>query len=239
MEAWSKSLLIWGAGEHGRVVAEIARAAGYVVAGFADADVALRGKVADAAGARVLLSEQELIECLLGVRSMPNEVDAIVPAVGDNGTRFRHIWLLDALLAPALIHPTAFVSPSAIVQPGSVVGPMAVVNTNARVGRGVIVNTAGIVGHDAVVEDAAHIGAHAVLTGEVQVGERAFVATSASIIPGVRVGADAIVGAGAVVLSNVADGSTVVGVPARPIEVIKNESGNKSNLSLTSTSLGT
>jgi serine acetyltransferase len=36
-------------------------------------------------------------------------------------------------------------------------------------------------------------------------------------LPRIRIGKDAIVGAGAVVISDVPDGVTVVGVPARPI----------------------
>ncbi|WP_262422983.1 acyltransferase [Brevundimonas denitrificans] len=38
----------------------------------------------------------------------------------------------------------------------------------------------------------------------------------ARVLPGVRIGAWAVVGAGAVVMKDVADGQTVAGVPARP-----------------------
>ena len=46
----------------------------------------------------------------------------------------------------------------------------------------------------------------------------AFVGIGATIIQGIRVGYEAIVGAGAVVIEDVAPMSTVVGVPARPIK---------------------
>lgn len=49
------------------------------------------------------------------------------------------------------------------------------------------------------------------------VKRRASLGTGAIILPGVTIGAGATVGAGAVVTRDVADGSTVVGNPARPI----------------------
>ena len=47
--------------------------------------------------------------------------------------------------------------------------------------------------------------------------DRAFVAAGAIVLPGVRVGPDAVVAAGAVVTADVADGVTVMGIPARPV----------------------
>ena len=54
------------------------------------------------------------------------------------------------------------------------------------------------------------------MNGECRVGDGAFFGTGAIVTPGLRVGADAKVGAGAVVLEDVPEGATVVGVPARP-----------------------
>lgn len=211
-------VLIWGAGQHGCVVGEIARAAGHTVIGYVDADVRKQDEFVDAAGARIVLSEAELLACLRRDRALPAGVDVIVPAVGENSARFAQIWWLGELLAPALVHPRAYISPSAVLQAGTVVCPMAVVHTGARVGYGVIVNTGAVVGHNTQVGDGAHIGAGVLLTGGTQVGTRAFVATGASVIPGVHIGADVTVGAGAVVLRDVPDRITVVGVPARRIE---------------------
>jgi sugar O-acyltransferase (sialic acid O-acetyltransferase NeuD family) len=233
-----KSILIWGAGGHGRVVAEIARASGCHVLGFVDADVGKRDCIIDATGARVVLGEVELRACLRGEAELPRGVQAIVPAVGDNRIRFDQAHRLGALLAPPLIHPSAVISPSATVQPGTVIAPLAVLNAGARVGRGVIVNTLSVVGHDCVIEDGAQIGSGAVLTGGVRVGERAFVAAGSIVLPGVRVGADVLVGAGAVVLSDLTDGVRVAGVPARLMESRQHGNGSKPDLSLAPTPVG-
>src|SRR5467141_3424265 len=53
---------------------------------------------------------------------------------------------------------------------------------------------------------------------ETTVRRRAFVGVHCVIMPGVTIGERAIVAAGSVVTRDVADGATVAGVPARPIE---------------------
>ncbi len=54
-------------------------------------------------------------------------------------------------------------------------------------------------------------------TAPIVVGEHAFVGLRAIILPGVTLGKKSVVGAGAVVTRNVADGKTVAGNPARTL----------------------
>jgi maltose O-acetyltransferase len=49
------------------------------------------------------------------------------------------------------------------------------------------------------------------------IGRNVWIGASAVILPGVTVGDDAIIGAGAIVTRDVAPGATVVGNPARPL----------------------
>jgi acetyltransferase-like isoleucine patch superfamily enzyme len=53
--------------------------------------------------------------------------------------------------------------------------------------------------------------------GHVELGKRVFVGSGARIMPGVRIGDDVKIGAGATVLNDVAAGATVYGPPARTL----------------------
>lgn len=121
------------------------------------------------------------------------------------------------LKLPTLVHPTAYVAPSAALADGVQVLPRASIGAGARLGRGVMVNSGAIVEHDAAVGDYSVVDPGAILTGRVRVGESVEVGSGAVLIPDVEVGAGATVGAGAVVTGPVAAGETVVGVPARPL----------------------
>jgi sugar O-acyltransferase (sialic acid O-acetyltransferase NeuD family) len=72
--------------------------------------------------------------------------------------------------------------------------------------------------HDDDVADFATFDAGASLGGGVRVGRAAHLGMNSSIREGTTIGAYATIGMGAAVLSNVSEGETWVGVPARPID---------------------
>ena len=204
-------LVIYGAGGHGHVVADAARDA-WAILGFLDDDAAHCAAAATA-------GPQEFPAHHVRAEPDPWRAHHFALGVGDNALREECYRLLKALglRLVTVVHPSAIVSPSAQLGEGSVVLPRAVVNAGAQVGEGVIVNSGAIIEHDCRVERFAHISPGVVLGGGASVGERAHVGLGACVLPKVHVGADARVGAGAVVVVPVPEGSTVVGVPARPL----------------------
>src|SRR5260370_39773880 len=160
----------------------------------------------------------ELYGCPIAAPPGPsgNAVEFIV-AIGDNRARAScYARALEQGWTPAtLIHPSAVVSPHSEISPGCVVLPRAVINAGAVVGLTSIVNTGAIVEHDCRLSSHVHISPSATLGGAVEVGAFAHVGIGACVLPGCRIGADSIVGAGAVILASIPDAVTAAGVPAR------------------------
>jgi len=93
-----------------------------------------------------------------------------------------------------------------------------IVNDGAYLPQGVIVNSNAIVEHDVLLKEFSHVATGAVVGAGSCLDERVFVGMNATVLPGIHIGRDVIIGAGAVVTSDVAPGLTMVGVPARILE---------------------
>ncbi len=159
-----KSLLIVGAGKHGQVVAEVAEACGYDKIDFLD------DNSPDAIG------ETDRIEELV------REYDGTVVSIGNSAIRKNLVHRLQSINAPivSLIHPKAFVAPSAIIGSGSIVLPGAMIHTNASIGIGCIISIGALIDHDAVVEDFGHVNTGAIVAA----GKRAGGKIEAGVIIG-------------------------------------------------------
>lgn len=206
-----RRLLVFGAGGHGKVVADAAQLAGYEVAGFIDDDPAR-------AGQRFFGLPVLSFEVATRDQRGPGAL-CVAMAIGDNALRQRCMERVRAagLELPVVRHPSAVIAPSARIGDGTLVAATAVVNADASVAEGVILNTGSVVEHDCTVGAFVHVSPNAALGGAVVIGDRSHLGLGAVILPGIRVGADVRVGAGAAVVRDVEDGVTVVGVPARAV----------------------
>lgn len=217
MKRRCEHVLIWGAGGHGKVVADLVRACGHSVAGFVDAEPAKLNRVAESGVVPVFALEEEFILALAKKDQLPGDATVVIPAMGNNAVRLRNAGITSGRTAPPLIHPGSTASPSLAIGPGTVVLAGAVINAAAHIGQAVIINSGAVVEHDCQVADGAHISPGAVLAGGVVIGHRSWIGAGAVVIEGVRIGDDVTVAAGAVVIRDVPAGETVVGIPARPI----------------------
>ena len=207
-------ILILGAGGHGRVVLDILLAdAGCEVIGFLDNNPSIQGRRIDGIPVMGTIDELESIVETSGATG-------VVIAIGDNGTRrglSRRIQLAGITLVNA-IHPTASIARNAMLGRGVVVAAGVVVCANCQIGDVVILNTGCIVDHQTMIGEGSHICPGVRVAGRVKVESGVFVGIGATIVPHVTLGCEAIVGAGSVVLEDVPDLATVVGVPARAIK---------------------
>jgi len=193
-----------GAGGHAKVVIATLLAGGVEVGGILDDDVGKLGT--KVLGVPVLGSVSSL--SALGFA-------AAVLGIGDNRTRQRLATDLAAEWV-SVVHPTAWVDPSVEIGAGTVVFAGVVIQPDTVIGRHAIINTGATIDHDCSIGEFAHVAPGVNLSGGVSVGEGALLGVGCRAVPGARIGAWAVVGAGAVVIDEVAAGTTVVGAPARP-----------------------
>ncbi len=201
-------LLILGAGGHGKVVAETA-----IASGLASRITFLDDRPIQSVLGWPVLSP---LQCALDPLIKEQFPTALV-AIGDPATRLLWIEKLQAAsyLLPVLVHPSAWISPSAHVGLASVVFANAAVQAEVFIGKGAIINTSCSIDHDTQLADGVHVCPGASLAGEVQVGDRSWIGIGASVIQQICIGSDVTVGAGAAVLRDLPDAITAVGVPAK------------------------
>ncbi|SRR5579883_492999 len=203
-------LFILGAGGHGKVAADCARAQGLWSA-IEFFDDRWPGVSACAEWPVVGTGADLLRRDKIG--------HEIFVAIGEAGTRLTWIERLReaGFELATIIHPRAIVSSGAWIGPASLVAAGAVVNIGARLGEGVIVNTAASVDHDCALGAGAHICPGAHLAGGVEIGRGAWIGVGAAVRQGIRIGMGAVIGAGAAVVKDIGDGVTAHGVPAKPL----------------------
>lgn len=202
------TLLIVGAGGHGKVVAETAELLGrWNSVVFADdkfPELASIGKWAVVSKADPVALKKE-------------GFNEFVVAIGSNNVRLKiqRQLVQSAFLPISVVHPTAIISPTVKVGVGTVIFANAVINADTLIGEACIINTAASVDHDCVLGDGVHISPGAHLAGEVLVGTGSWLGIGSSVIQCISIGKEVVVGAGAAVVSNIPDGLTAKGVPAR------------------------
>ncbi len=200
------TLLIFGAGGHGRVVADAALQAGQ--------------------WPHVLASDRDPARCggelLAGVALLPaaealRAATAIHVAIGNAASREREVAALAGRLT-SVAHPRATISQFARLGAGCFVAAQAVVAPHATLGISVIVNHGAVVDHDVMIGDFSHIAPLVALGGGVQIGRRVLVGSGTTVLPGVHIADDVVVGAGAVVADHLSEPGVYAGVPARRLK---------------------
>lgn len=203
-----KEVIVLGAGGHAKVVISTLLETNFQIKGILDDDPAKwNQKVLDIP----VIGSIELLKS--------GNFDQAIIAIGNNkirkdiAERYNDFcrWI-------SIIHPSSYVHPSVEIGKGSVIFAGAVIQPDVKIGNHVIINTGATIDHDCVIEDFVHIAPGVHLAGGVSVGEGALVGIGSSVIPYKRIGKWSIVGAGAVVIQDIPDFTTVVGVPARAIK---------------------
>lgn len=201
-------LLIIGASGHGKVVADIAlKMNRWKSISFLDDNENLKFSL----GLEVIGKSNDAIRHI-------NDFDIFV-GIGNNATRkkVQENLEVEGATIPTLIHPNATLGGQVEVAPGTAVMAGVVINCSTKIGKGCIINTGATVDHDNIIEDFVHISPGAHLAGTVKIGQGAWLGIGSMVSNNINITSNCTVGAGAVVVKDMTETGTYVGVPARRV----------------------
>ncbi len=194
---------IYGAGGHGKVVLDAMQDACIDCAGFVD-----DREISSWVGLYVLKLSNLVMD----------GSNYFHLAIGNCKARAAIAAQLENANYFSVTHPSAVIAKTAQIGLGTFSAAQSVIAPDAKIGNHCIINHAAVVDHDCLVGDYTHIAPQSSLGGGVKVGKGVLIGTGAVVLPGIVIADYAVIGAGAVVTKNVAEGITVVGNPAKSIE---------------------
>lgn len=200
----NQSVVIIGASGHGKVVADIIERSGDCVVGFLDDNTSLSEKFV---GFPVLGKIDDYKKY--------KDVKFVV-AIGNAVIREKIVNKLNDVIWYTAIHPAAVISSlDTEIREGAVIMANAVVNAGAVIGKHCIINTGAVVEHDNRLADYVHVSVGAKLAGTVSVGKSTWIGIGASVSNNLSICEGCMIGAGAVVVKDIDEAGTYVGVPAK------------------------
>ena len=138
----------------------------------------------------------------------PSTKEKVVPMLKGRGARFASI-----------ISPTATIGARTKVGEGLVMFGQAGISVDVTIGDFVFFNALAGIGHDTVIGDYCTFGPKVCISGHTTMGKCINVGALASTHPGVTVGDYATIGMNSAVIRRVRPGKTVIGVPAKTMDI--------------------
>lgn len=116
------------------------------------------------------------------------------------------------------IHPSVDLTMTTIGQ-GNYIQEGVILQAGVCIGNNSSIHIGGLVGHETVIGHSVFIAHASSISGRVVIEDGAFIGTNATVLPRIRIGKWATIGAGSVIIRDVPDYATVVGNPGKVIKV--------------------
>lgn len=215
-----KDLVIIGAGDFGREMANVVHRINdnqnepeWNLVGFVDDNETIQGTLID--GISVIGTTEWL-------NNSADDIYAIC-SLGVSKTRKKVIEKISnsKIKWATLIDPDARVYADAEVGEGSIICGGSILAINTKVHGHVVVNLNCTLGHDDVIKDYCVVNPGVNVSGKVVAEECVDLGTGAKVLQGLHIGEGATVGAGGVVIKDVPEHVTAVGVPVKVVAASK------------------
>ncbi len=208
-----EGISVIGCGAQAKYVIEIFARTGRIVSQVLDP---IGGKVGNRMGG--ICIGRFAIEDFLKIQESSRVAARVIVGLADNRQKGQIFKVLHKKTEYVnAIHPASTIAATAKLGAGVIVNAGAVIQPHATVGNGCMIHAGVIIEHDCVIEDFVNIGPGSTLAGGVRVNEGSTVFSGAVVVPNVKIGKYAVIGAGSLVLYDVPDRVLTYGNPARGI----------------------
>ena len=152
------------------------------------------------------------------IKSLPQEAQNIFIAIGDNQNR-REISSGRKLIS--VIAKTAYVAPTAVIEDGCFIASGVHVGPFVHIGKGTLINTNAVVEHEVQVGEFCHLAPNTTVCGRTTIGDRVFLGAGAAVIDKICICSDVTIGAGGVVVKDIYEAGTYIGIPVKRTKDVK------------------
>jgi sugar O-acyltransferase (sialic acid O-acetyltransferase NeuD family) len=142
--------------------------------------------------------------------------DEVIVAIGNNSLRLNKIshYFEIGIKVATIIHPKALVSRFAKIEMGCMISENAIIGPFVTLGKGCRIAPNGIVCHDCNLDDGVNLSPKATIGGACNIGEKTWLCIGSTLSDHINIGSNCVIGAGAVVLSDMPNNALIVGMPA-------------------------
>ena len=207
-------VIIFGAGTLGRAAQALFSQNGVAVYGFLDDDERLHGREIDHVAVLGSTDDDGYLK-LIG-----KKCDAFV-AVEETVVRRKIVKMLNErrkVMPANAFHTHISMAPSAVWGHGNFVDAGVTIGAGVQTGNHTIIRAGATVDAEAVLGDYVQVGAGSVISSQVRIEDEVFIGAGAVVVSGIHIKKGARIGAGSVVITDVDEGETVFGNPARSVK---------------------
>lgn len=209
-------LIIVGAGSFGREVftwltQTIGKNKDYLIKGFIDNHLDNQ---------KILRQKKYPVKLIGNINDyFPKPKERLIVSIADTNIRKKIVTLMLRRGAKfyTLIHPSTIIGKNVFIGQGCIICPNCILSNDSKIGDYTIINTSSNIGHDVEVGNFNSILPMTAIMGNSKTDTACTIGSNVTIIPKIKVGMNAIVGSGSVVIRNVAKNTSIFGNPAKKI----------------------